>query len=160
MLSLANDHHGLRDKLVSLGYNGDHADDESVIQALVAVHLTLETFGLSEAARGAVLDLLSTTGREQMGAAPDFTEDSWQAFDYGNVKLMSFVRVKRGAYDSDTGVKHNGLVGILTAMSGGICTVDYIGLASGSRHRHPMENLDSLKAVYNRRPSQNSVGVP
>jgi hypothetical protein len=156
LLTLANDFENLREKLVSLGYNGDHADDESLIQALVAVHLTLQTFELSEAARGAVLDLLSTTGRQAMHAAPDFKEDSWIDFDYGNVKLMSFVRVKRDAYDSNTGTKHNGLVGILTHMRGGVCTVDYIGLASGSNQRHPMEKLDSLKAVYNRRPSQNS----
>lgn len=153
MLTEADNFDGLREKLVSLGYNGDHADDESVIQALVAVHLTLGTFELSEGAREAILDLLSTTGREAIDAFPEITEDAWQDFDYGNVKLMSFVRVKRDAYDADTGAKHNGLVGILTTMRGGVCSVDYIGLASGSSQRHSMEKLDSLKAVYNRRPS-------
>lgn len=156
MLTEADNFDGLREKLVSLGYNGDHADDESVIQALVAVHLTLGTFELSESARGAILDLLSTTGREAIDAFPEFPEDAWQNFDYGNVKIMDFVRVKRGAYDSETGVKHNGLVGILTHMRGGICTVEYIGLASRSSQRHSMEKLDSLKGVYNRRLSQKS----
>lgn len=156
MLQLASDHENLRAKLVSLGYNGDHADDESVIQALVAVHLTLQSFELSKDAQGAVLDLLSTTERAKIDAVPEFPEDAWQDFDYGNVKIMDFVRVKRDAYDSDTGVKHNGLVGILLHMRGGVCTVEYIGLASRNSQRHSMEKLDSLKAVYNRRLSQKS----
>lgn len=156
MLTLANDHDGLRAKLVSLGYNGDHADDETVIQALVAVSLTLESFNLSEGAREAILDLLSTTGRQSISTVPEMPEDAWQSFDYGNVKLMDFVRVKRDAYDSETGVKHNGLVGILTSMRGGVCTVEYVGLASRSSQRHSMEKLDSLKGVYNRRPSENN----
>lgn len=156
MLSAANDHNGIRAKLESLGYTGLREDDESLIQALVAVHLTLQTFGLSEDAQGAVLDLLSTKGQDGMSEVPDITEDSWQNFDYGNVKLLDFVRVKRDAYDSDSGARHNGLVGILTYMRSGQCTVDYIGLASGNTHRHPMEKLDSLKVVYNRRPSKNN----
>lgn len=155
MLTGADDYKNLRAKLVSLGYNGDHADDESVIQALVAVNLTLESFGLSGDAQEAVLDLLSTNGRDGMEKVPEITEDSWQNFDYGNVKLLDFVRVKRNAYESESGAKHNGLVGILTYMRSGQCTVDYIGLASGTSQRHPMEKLDSLKGVYNRRPSKN-----
>jgi hypothetical protein len=153
MLQQANDHDGLRAKLESLGYTGTHRDDESVIQALVAVRLTLETLNLSEDAQGAVMDLLTGHGWE---AFPETTEDSWQGFDYGNVKLFNFVRVKPDAYDSDTGAKHNGLVGILTDMRGGQCTVQYLGLASRSSHRHPMEKLDSLKGVYNRRPEENN----
>lgn len=156
MLQLANDFDGLRAKLESLGYNGTHRDDESVIQALVAVRLTLETLKLSEDAQSAVLDLLSTHGRESMDGIPEITEDSWQDFDYGNVKLLELVRVKPDAYDSDTGAKHNSLVGILTSMRGGQCTVSYIGLASRSSHRHPKEKLDSLKGVYNRRPTKNN----
>lgn len=153
MLHLSDDHEGLRAKLDALGYNGSHKDDESVIQALVAVHLTLESLELSEGARGAVLDLLTAHGWK---AFPETTEDSWQSFDYGNVKLFDFVRVKSDAYDSESGVKHNGLVGLLTDMRGGQCTVQYLGLASRSSHRHPMEKLDSLKGVYNRRPTKNN----
>lgn len=153
MLQPANDLDGLRAKLESLGYSGSHKDDESVIQALVAVRLTLETLNLSEAAQGAVMDLLTSTEWQEF---PATTEDSWVDFDYGNVKLFNYVRVKSDAYDSDTGVKHNGLVGILTDMRGGQCTVKYLGLASRSSHRHPMNKLDSLKGVYNRRPTENN----
>lgn len=151
MLQPASDLDGLRSKLEALGYNGSHKDDESVIQALVAVRLTLETLDLSEAARGAVLDLLTDPEWEEF---PVLTEDAWVDFDYGNVKIFSYVRVKSDAYDSDTGVKHNGLVGILTDMRGGQCTVKYLGLASRNSHRHPMNKLDSLKGVYNRIPSE------
>jgi hypothetical protein len=156
MLQQRNDFEDLREELVALGYTGEHRDDESVIQGLVAVHLTLETLDVSEAAREAILDLLSATGRQDIASLPDLSEESWQSFDYGNVKLFDLVRIKHDAYDSDTGVKHNGLVGILTDMRGGQCTVKYLGLASRSSQRHPMEKLDSLKGVYNRRPSQNT----
>lgn len=154
MLQPSNNFEGMREKLESLGYTGLRQDDESLIQALVAVHLTLETFELSEAARGAVLDLLSTNGRKALDSVPVFGKDAWKSFDYGNVKLGEFVRVKPDAYDSPTGAPHNGLVGILSHMRDRKCTVSYIGLASGSSQHHPMENLDSLKEGYNRRPAK------
>lgn len=154
MLKPANDFEGLREKLESLGYTGLRGTDESLIQALVAVHLTLEAFELSEAARGAILDLLSAKGRKAIQSTPVFLEDAWKSFDYGNVKLGEFVRVKPDAYDSPTGAPHNGLVGILSHMTGGKCTVNYIGLASGNSQPHPMEKLDSLTGVYNRRPEE------
>lgn len=154
MLQPANEFEGLREKLESLGYTRLRETDESLIQALVAVHLTLETFELSEAARGAVMDLLSTNGRKALDSVPVFGEDAWMSFDYGNVKIGEFVRVKPDAYDSPTGAAHNGLVGVLFLMSGGKCHVNYIGLASGNSQHHPMEKLDSLKGGYNRRPAR------
>jgi len=154
MLTPKNDFEGLREKLEGLGYTGLRETDESLIQALVAVHLTLETFKLSEDARGAVLDLLSGNGRDAVKSTPVFAEDAWKSFDYGNVKMGEFVRVKTDAYDSPTGNPHNGLVGVLTYMSGGKCTVTYIGLASGNSQPHPMEKLDSLKGGYTRRPAK------
>lgn len=147
MLEFHDDVEGLRSKIESMGYSPDREDDEKVIQALVAVHLTLETLELSEDAREVVLDLLSSVGREGMETLPPVTEDSWKDFDYGNVKINDFVRVKTNAYDSPSGARHNGLVGILTDMRGGQCTVRYIGRASGNVMRHPMEKLDSLKRV-------------
>jgi hypothetical protein len=155
MLKPANDFNGLREKLESLGYTGLREDDESLIQALAAVHLTLESFELSEAAREAILGFLSATGRKALESTPTFGEDAWQDFDYGNVKLGEFVRVKPDAYDSPTGILHNGLVGILGHMYGGKCTVNYIGLASDNSQKHPMEKLCSLKPEYNRRPAKN-----
>ena len=153
MLNFSDDDN-LRTRLESLGYTGLREDDESLIQALTAVHLTLETFELSEGAREAVLDLLSANGRDALATAPAFGEDAWRTFDYGNVKLGEFVRVKPDAYDSPSGSRHNGLVGILEHMFGGKCTVNYIGLASGNSQKHPMEKLDSLKGGYNRRPDK------
>ena len=156
MLKLSDNHDGLREKLESLGYTGLRETDESLIQALVAVHLTLQTFDLPKAAQEAVLDLLSGSGRQAIEESPAFKEDDWVDFDYGNVKLRDFVRVKTDAYDSETGSRHNGLVGILLEMTRGICTVKYLGLAANNQIRHPMEKLDSVKGVYNRRPSQNT----
>lgn len=153
MLKSENNFGNLREKLEALGYSGLREDDESLIQALVAVHLTLETFELSEAARGAVLDFLSSKGQETLNGVPDWSEESWKDFDYGNVKLGDFVRVKTDAYDSSTGSHHNGLVGILVDMANRKCLVKYLGLTSNNTYPHPMEKLDSLKGVYNRRPS-------
>lgn len=153
MLQQASDHDRLRSKLSSIGYSGE--SHEKLVQALVAVHLTLESFDLSKADQDTILDLLSANGRQSLNTVPDWEEDSWVDFDYGNVRLGDFVRVKTDAYDSGTGSSHNGLVGVLTYMRGGKCTVEYIGLASGKTQKHPMEKLDSLKGVYNRRPSKN-----
>lgn len=153
MLQQGNDHDRLRSKLSSIGYSGE--GHEKLVQALVAVHLTLESFELSKDAQDTILDLLSAHGRQSLNTVPEWTEESWQDFDYGNVMLGDFVRVKKNAYDSESGQTHNGLVGILTYMRGGKCTVEYIGLASGKTQKHPMEKLDSLKGVYNRRPSKN-----
>lgn len=154
MLQPQSDFHGLRDKLESIGYTGLRETDDSLIEALVAVHLTLETLGLPADARGAVMDLLSANGRDALKSVPVFGEDAWRDFDYGNVKIGDFVRIKPDAYDSPTGSRHNGLVGTLIHMNAGKCTVNYIGLASGNLHPHPMEKLDSLKGGYNRRPDK------
>ena len=149
MLSLSDDHDGLRAKLENVGYTGLRETDESLIQALVAVQLTLKSFDLPEDAQRAVLDLLTAKGTEALKSAP---EGDWDDFDYGNVQEGDFVRVKPDAYDTKTGSRHNGLVGVLESMRNGIATVRYIGLATNSKMRHPKENLDSLKGVYNRIP--------
>lgn len=147
VLTFSDDYDGLRSKIQGLGYNGSREDDEKVIQALVGLHLTLESQELSKDAREAVVDLLAASVREELNDLPDLSEDSWKDFDYGNVKVDDFVRVKPDAYDSGTGSRHNGLVGILVAMRGGQCVVRYIGRASGNTMRHPMDKLDSLKRV-------------
>ena len=153
MLQLATDHNELRSKLEAIGYSGLRETDESLIQALVAVHLTIESFDLSKDAQQAVLSFLSTIGQASLEVPAEIKEAGWEDFNYGNVRFGDYVRVKKDAYDSDTGARHNGLVGILTGMRAGVCTVNYIGLATGNTMRHPKEKLDSLKGVYNRRPS-------
>lgn len=145
MLKLSDDHDGIRERLSSLGYNGSHTDDEKVAQALIAVHLTLQSLELTEGAQNTVLDLLSSNGRKALEVTPHFTEDMWRDFDYGNVKQGDFVRIKVDAYDSVSGSRHNGLVGVLKFMQGGQCSVEYIGLAAGNVQKHPMTKLDSLK---------------
>jgi hypothetical protein len=154
VLTLATDHFDLRAKLESIGYSGLREDDESLIQALVAVYLTVESFNLSKEAQGAVLSLLSAVGQASLAEPAELKEEQWQDFDYGNVRFGDLVRVKRDAYDSETGARHNGLVGVLTGMKAGVCTVEYIGLATGNTMRHPKERLDSLKMAYNRRPTK------
>jgi hypothetical protein len=144
MLTLAEDHANLRNELLALGY-GDSEEHQKVVQALLAVHLTLAHAGLTQDAQNTVLDLLTTEGRKALAVTPHYTEQDWRDFDYGNVKLGDFVRVKKDAYDAPSGARHNGLVGILKFMKGGHCTVEYIGLAAGNSQKHPMSKLDSLK---------------
>jgi hypothetical protein len=142
--------------MISLGYGGYRGDDKNVVDALIAVHLTLESYKLRPEAQEIVLRFLTKEGRASLANTPDWDEESWQEFDYGNVKTGEFVRVKPNAYDSESGARHNGLVGKMTYMRGRVCTVEYIGLATGNSHKHPMEKLQSLKGAYNRRPSQNT----
>lgn len=156
MLTFSEDHDNIRSRMISLGYGGYRGDDKAVVDAIIAVHLTLESYKLSKTAQEIVLSLLSKDGRASLTNIPDWDDDSWRDFDYGNVKQGEFVRVKPDAYDSETGSRHNGLVGVMTFMSGRVCSVDYIGLATGNSHKHPMEKLQSLKGVYNRRPSENT----
>jgi hypothetical protein len=156
MLNFTEEHDNLRSRMISLGYGGYRGDDKKVVDAIIAVHLTLESYKLSQSAQDIVFDLLSKNGRASLANTPDWDDDSWIDFDYGNVKHGEFVRVKPDAYDSESGARHNGLVGVLQFMKSRVCTVDYIGLATGNSHKHPMEKLQSLKGAYNRRPSQNT----
>lgn len=135
----------LKEKMVLIGYDGTRPKDKLMVEAMTAIAITLDNYDLSDEQKGVVLDLLSTHGQDKLNQLPDIQEDSWEEFNYGNVKPGHFVRVKRDAYDSDTGEVHNGLVGILRYMSAGRCLVDYIGLSAGKGMRHPMEKLESLK---------------
>lgn len=143
---MKNDIDGLRPLLASVGYDSDHVEGDKIADAVVAVLLTLSTFDLSKDAERTVRNLLSTRAEADLGTLPhQFSEDSWQEFDYGNVGVGAYVRVKKDAYDSETGAKHNGLVGRLLFMKSGYCSVEYIGLATGNTMKHPMDKLQSLK---------------
>lgn len=155
MLTFSDDDN-LRTRMINLGYGGYRGDDKKVVDAIIAVHLILESYKLSATAQEIVFNLLSQNGRASLANTPVWDEEAWDEFDYGNVKTGEFVRVRPDAYDSETGSRHNGLVGVMTYMRGRVCTVNYIGLASYNSQKHPMEKLQSLKGVYNRRPSQNT----
>lgn len=135
----------LRKKLVQIGYDGSKPGDAKVVEALTAVFITLDEFALSDQEKTVVLELLRESAQEELSNTIEMADDKWEDFNYGNVKFGDFVRVKRDAYDSETGAKHNGLVGILTSMSAGRYLVTYIGTSSGKSIRHPMRMLESLK---------------
>jgi hypothetical protein len=146
MLQMNNDIDRLRSILASVGYDSDHVEGDKIADATIAVLLTLSTFDLSEDAKKTVRNLMSTRFEADVSTLPyQFTEDSWQDFDYGNVTIGSYVRVKKDAYDSESGARHNGLVGRLLFMKGGSCSVEYIGLATGNTMKHPMDKIESLK---------------
>lgn len=129
------------EKLESVGYKAGSNVHEAVSDALVAI----EQHKLSQDEYAAILDLLSKFGRDTLGHYPSYGDDLWQEFNYGNVKVGDYVRVRHDAYDSDTGKPHNGKVGVLLNVSGRRCTVRYIGLRGVSKMFHPIDNLESLK---------------
>lgn len=134
----------LRKKLEEIGYGPD-SDHSAVTDALVAVFLTLDMYPLSEQERRIVLNLVQESSLALISGLPSMEDSQWEDFNYGNVRFGDFVRVKKNAYDSNTGSLHNGKVGVLVAGSSGRYTVRYIGASGVAQIRHPMGMLESLK---------------
>jgi hypothetical protein len=146
MLTLKTDNENIRQLLESIGYDADNPEGATITNAIIAVSLTLSAFDLSPEGIKTVKSLISSAGWADASTLPvTFTEDSWQDFDYGNVGIGDYVRVKKDAYDSVTGSRHNGLVGRLTFVKSGYCSVEYIGLGTGNTMKHAMGKLQSLK---------------
>lgn len=130
------------EKLESIGYDPASTVHRAVSDALVAI----EQYNLSSSEYTSILDLVSEFGRDTLGQTPTFGDEMWKDFDYGNVVVGDYVRVKKDAYDSITGSPHNGLVGRLLNVSNRRCTVRYIGLRGSSNMFHSIDNLDSMKS--------------
>lgn len=146
MLKLHSDYEGIRKVLESLGYDADNPEGEQITEAIIAMALTLSQFKLSHEGNQTVRKLWSTWAQADISTLPyQFDEDSWQDFDYGNVTIGDYVRVKKDAYDSVSGSRHNGLVGRLTFVKSGQCSVEYVGLGTGNTMKHAMGKLQSLK---------------
>jgi hypothetical protein len=119
-----------------------------VVTAMVSLAVVLDRQGLTADQKLLVYNLLSEAGRDSLKKVPEkVVAGEWKDFDYGNVKIGDYVRVKPDAYDSPSGMKHNGRVGILKYMAHNRCTVDYIGEDLGNAMKHPMEMLDSLRLL-------------
>lgn len=132
----------IEDRLKALGH------DEKVVAAVVSAMVSMDKYDLSEDQKYMACSLISSTGLEALESLPEaVAKGEWREFDYGNVNIGDFVRVKKDAYTSESGVKHNGKVGRLAYMHGGKCMVSYIGIDVGDQMRHPMTNLESLKRV-------------
>lgn len=134
------DYTKLRDTYEAIGYDG------ALVEALVSVAVTLDKYDLTDSEKEVVYNLLSEAGRNKLAELPEkLIAGAWEPFNYGNVRIGDYVRVRPDTYDSETGKLHNGLVGKLLHMSNRRCTVDYLGEAAGRTIRHPMEFLDSLR---------------
>lgn len=148
MLNIRSDYQNLQKQLESLGYDPVGKESSKIIKAVIAACLSLAEAGLSKESLKTALNLLQPDSRMAMDAwFREHEEVQWGEFDYGNTKIGDFVRVKKDAYDSSSGEPHNGLVGKLTYMRNGKCTVEYIGLGAGNSSFHPMEKLESMKRV-------------
>lgn len=129
-------------KIEAVGHPKGSKTHSALSDALVAMN----QHNLSSDEWEAVLQALSTSGREVLTASPLFTEDMWEDFNYGNVKPGDYVKVMPNAYDSDTGSKHNGLVGVLLRVNNRRCFVRYLGRTEISPMQHPIDSLLSLKS--------------
>lgn len=121
--------------------------DETMRETLEALFATLAASELTQAQAHQVLEIFSLEGLQTLETVPrDVLDAQWQEFDYGNVRIGSFVRIAPGAYsDSDTGKLHSGRIGVLVGMKNYRCTVRYIGLQAGSMIEHPMKNVETMK---------------
>lgn len=137
------DYDDLAERLNLVGYPDGH----NIFETILKLAVVLDNEELSDYERDLVLNLFSTTGLKQISSLPkDFlSKTKWKPFDYGNVKIGDFVRVSLDSYDSETGKKHNGRVGVLIDMRARRCKVKYIGLSTQEFMTHPMENLESLQ---------------
>lgn len=127
--------------LKGLGYVEGSPVFSAVMDALVSV----SAHDLTPSEKDTVLDLISSTGQKEIHSLPNERDYTWVEFDYGNVKPGNYVRVLDDAYDSITGVQHNGRMGVLLNLSGRRATVRYIGINSSASLRHPIDKLQSLR---------------
>lgn len=147
MLTQKADRTDIRESMEWLGYWKDHPERAQIVDALVAVFLTLDHSDLRPEMYDVVFRFVTPEGQGALNMTKEYLDRSWQDFDYGNVKIGDYVRVKKDAYPDGTGARHNGLVGKLIDMRAGKCRVQYIGLAVENEMNHPKENLESLKWV-------------
>lgn len=146
VLKLINDHDGLKEVLNAIGLNENHPEGSEAADAVLALLATLDAFEITNETKAQILSLVSSEGRRELSEVPAAViSESWIDFDYGNVVIGDYVRVKPDAYDSDSGRKHNGRVGKLTYVRGYQCSIEYTGLATGNSIKHPTEKLQSLK---------------
>lgn len=139
------DYDDLVNSLIYAGYE----NDPQIIEAIKHLAYTLDASELSETDRSIVLQLFSSRGLEQLqnlsGSIPDSYE--WSEFEIGNTKEGDIVRVTLDAYSTESGSKHNGLVGIIESVYAGRVTVRYYGRYADISQTHPREKLEILKKV-------------
>lgn len=118
-------------------------------EALLSLFATLAASNLDDEQARTVLEIFSLEGLQSLQDTPEkVLKAQWEPFSYGNVKIGDFVKIKSGIYsDSQTGIKHEGRIGVLVSMTNYRCRIRYIGLHAGNIMDHPMENLQSMKRV-------------
>lgn len=128
-------------KVEAIGHKPGSPVHSAVSDALVAMN----QHNLSPEDWEAVLDVISSSGRNELDRFPHVGSDMWEEFNYGNVVVGDYVRVRPDAYTSETGSVHNGLVGLVLRVSGRRCSVRYLGRQAGSPMQHPIDSLTSMK---------------
>lgn len=141
-MSKVADYKELEKKLLAIGQS------EETTKAVVSAMVSIDKYDLSDTQKHEAYSLLSSIGFEALRGTPDaVTNGTWIDFDLGNVTIGDYVRIKKDAYTSESGVNHNGKVGRLARMYAGRCVVHYIGVDTGNEMVHPVRFLESLKRV-------------
>lgn len=139
---MATNYKDIEHKLAALGHT------EKTVEGVVSAMVAIDKVGLSDDERYAAYSMLSNVGMDVLNSVPDrVASGEWVDFELGNVAVGDYVRVKKNAYTSVSGVNHNGKVGRLARMHGGKCTINYLGLDTGDGMLHPYGFLESLKRV-------------
>lgn len=134
---------------------GGYRPDSAVFKAVTDLMVAFDQHELSETDQTVVLNMFSEFGRDDLGKIPLCGDDAWEEFNYGNVKVGEYVKVKPDMYDSPEGESHNGLVGTLLRVSGRRCTVRYLGRPDISPMHHPIDNLLSIKRAIQLKTEKN-----
>lgn len=133
-------------ELEKAGYFTDGDYGTTVSDAIFKLFATLDSSELEPADRIAVGHLFSTLVTSDFHLGNETDERSeWKQFYLGSVRPGEVVRIKKDAYDSPSGMRHNGLVGVFTSARAGRCMVNYYGRRDGKSHEHAPDNLEVLK---------------
>lgn len=133
-----------RDSLTNAGIETDSEMYHAIIDAAVA----LSNRQLNSDQIKYALGFISEYGLNQMENTLTIPDEAWAPFDYGNVRVGEYVKVKPDAYDSATGWVHNGRLGVVTNVSGRRCTVRYLtNTDPDATQQHPLDKLLSIRFV-------------
>lgn len=132
-----------RNHLTNAGIETDSKEFFAIMDAMVAFSFHID----DEVSCKRALSVISDFGVKQMESTPLIPEDAWGEFDYGNVHIGEYVKVKPDAYESGNGLEHNNRLGVLTSVSGRRCTVRYITEPQPRQMNHPIDRLLSLRFV-------------
>lgn len=131
----------IKEKLKKAGYT----EDSIVYRTVLDIEFILGNKAISPEERSEIISIFTSRFRNDLETVSTYSEEDWRDYDYGNVSINEYVRVKKDAYDSSSGKAHNGKVGRLVKSDGKRVTVKYLATGRSKTHTHPENMLECLK---------------